>query len=433
MSVHLVRGLAAAAALLALAAPAGAQLASPSPAALGLGENFTARARGYEAVAWNPAGLALPGGTMFSLGLMVPRGTYGIDPVSLSDLKAYENQLVPTEVKRRWLDEIRQEGSQSGSSGFDATWLALQVGRFGLQASSSGRALSDVSPGVAELILFGNADEEGRPKDVDLSGSSFEGAAYSAAGVSYAQPFTLGHGGRLSVGVTATYTIGHLVALASNPSGRASVDPLEVQLDFPVIHTGLEEDSYEVDNGSGVGIDIGVGYAWGPWVIAGVVHNLVNTFAWDESRLRYRPTSILFSEEVNEAALDTLPLTEAPAELRQALDDLAFQPRFALGASWQATSRLTLTGDVRAAAGAALGAEETLHVGAGAELRVLPILPLRVGLAAVSLGEEASGFTLAAGAGLHLGPISVELAAARRDTGLGADTILMASVLSFGL
>src|SRR5919199_6728839 len=59
---------------------AAAQLPSASAVALGSGDNYTALARGYNAVAWNPAGLAMPGNPGFSLTILPVRGSGGLRP-----------------------------------------------------------------------------------------------------------------------------------------------------------------------------------------------------------------------------------------------------------------------------------------------------------------------------------------------------------------
>ena len=49
------------------AVAATAQLPNASPVATGVGGAYTARARGYDAVAWNPANLGMPNNPGFAL------------------------------------------------------------------------------------------------------------------------------------------------------------------------------------------------------------------------------------------------------------------------------------------------------------------------------------------------------------------------------
>ena len=68
------------------AAPVAAQLPSASASALGAGDTYTALARGFNAVAWNPAGLAMTGNPGFSMTLVPVRAVGSFGPISLKDL-----------------------------------------------------------------------------------------------------------------------------------------------------------------------------------------------------------------------------------------------------------------------------------------------------------------------------------------------------------
>lgn len=426
------RAAAVAAALAVTASGAGGQLASPTPAALGLGGNFTALARGYAAPAWNPAGLGREGGPAFSVAALVPGGAFGIGPITLSDLARYEDRVVPTDVKRRWLESIRAEGAQAGAGGFEATWLALQMGPLAIQASTSAAALSDIAPGVAELLLFGNADEAGDPRDLDLGGSSMRASAYSSLGVSWGRAIPLSGPGRLAAGVTVTYTVGHFMAVGSGSRGMATSDPVTVRFDFPMVHTALERDRQDLATGGGFGLDLGAIWEGGPLVLGAALKNVVSGFSWDEDELHYRPLAFDISQDSAVARTDTVPLAQAPPGLRALARDQDFRPALALGAAYDVSETLTLAGDLRVRSDDGILAGETRHLGIGVEWRVLPVLPLRAGVAAISLGEDASGFLLSGGIGLVLGPARLGLSAARRDTALGTDTVLMASALAWG-
>src|SRR5919206_5228981 len=102
-----------AAAIIALACaahPAAAQLPSASAVALGTGDNYTALARGYNAVAWNPAGLAMPGNPGFSLTILPVRGSGGLSPITLSDVADFSGTTIPDDVKASWLERIAAAG-----------------------------------------------------------------------------------------------------------------------------------------------------------------------------------------------------------------------------------------------------------------------------------------------------------------------------------
>jgi hypothetical protein len=417
---------AAVAALLAAAAPLPAQVASPSAAALGMGDNHTAAARGYAAVAWNPAALALSGNPRSSGAFAALRGIGGFGPVTLGDLAEYENRVVPEGVKEAWLAAVRRDGAQSGTAGGDLALLAAQYGRFGLQFSSSVRATSDVSPGVAELLLFGNADEQGNPREIPLGGSTVAMHAYSTAAVSYAVPIPVRRpGARLAVGATATYTLGHALVAGARSEGAATADPVAVDFRFPVVHSDFGSE-FPLVSGSGVGVDLGMGYEAGAWSFGAVLQNAVSTFSWDRDRLRWREGSVAFDAERRESDFTARPLSSAPEAARLLAEEATFRRSLTLGAAARVSPRLAVAADARAAAAGGIGGAPSTHLGAGLEYAPLPWLPLRLGAAYVDGGGGDAGMLLGAGIGVRAGAFDVAASAGRR----GGDTLLMLNLLS---
>src|SRR5689334_12247382 len=142
-------------AVAAIAPNAEAQLASASAASLALGDNYTALARGFNAVAWNPANLGMPGNPMMSFGF-AGRGAAGMDPISLSDLSQYSGAMIPQTVLSNWLSRVQAQGGQSleadGSGSF-----GLSVGSLAFQLSTSAYERGKLSPDAVEVLLYGNA------------------------------------------------------------------------------------------------------------------------------------------------------------------------------------------------------------------------------------------------------------------------------------
>ena len=431
--------LAIAGAVIALGVSAGAadaQLASPSAAAFAMGDNYTALARGYNAVAWNPAGLGLSGNPGFSLTIAAARGIAGLDPVTLSDLKEYEGQVVPTSIKQQWLNSIIEEESQAGTGGADVSWLAIQFGPVALQASSSGRTVNDISPGVAQLIMFGNANEQGMPQAITLSGSTADVNSYSTFAASYGMPLDLG-GSRIAVGATVKYTIGHVLAYGRESTGATTTSPVAVNFSFPIVHTPLgdedDDESMQLNNGSGFGLDLGVGYEMGALTLAATVRNVFNTFEWDESALRYRPIAISLAQSEYSTETDDEPFANAPASLREALDDMTFKPTFALGAAYRQSAQLNIAADARFGGSEGMHTNPPTHVGAGVEYMAADFLPLRVGAAYVKIDDENSGFQYSAGLGLRFGNYSLSAGIGQVNTDLGKDTHLVVQLVSIGM
>ncbi len=152
--------------------------AAPERECLGArhGDNYTALARGYNAIAWNPAGLAMPGSPGLSLAILPVRGGSGIGPVTLADVAEYDGVVLPDQVKAQWLERIAADGGERGNAAVDVTYLALSVGRIGVQLATSGYAASNIGPDAAELLLYGNAGRTGEPRPYTLSNSTMDAA-----------------------------------------------------------------------------------------------------------------------------------------------------------------------------------------------------------------------------------------------------------------
>ena len=98
----------------AYALPLGGQIPSASAPALGLADNFTALARGFNAVAWNPAMLGMPDNPRFSLGILPLRGAAGIGPITLADVAGYQSRFLDDAVKQEWLRGSSRRGASRG-------------------------------------------------------------------------------------------------------------------------------------------------------------------------------------------------------------------------------------------------------------------------------------------------------------------------------
>jgi hypothetical protein len=404
-----------------LPAALGAQ-GNASSAASGMGGNYTAVARNFNAVAWNPANLGLAGNSRFSLAIVSPQLGLGTGPVTLADLNEYGGEVVPVAVRNQWLQKIIDNDGQDLGGELDVTPLAVSVGRIGLSATTSVRTNGAMPAGVAELLFFGNAGRTGSPQDHAFSDLAFDGNATTTVAAAFGQriarvPFL----GQFSVGVTGKYIIGHGMASMRDNGSTLTSDPVEVNLDAPMVLT----DTSTANNGRGFGLDLGAAWVVGDFKVGANLMNVINTFQWDTDRLYYLPVRATFDADDSDADIDEiLPLSAAPADLREELrariDQTTPQPTLALGGAYTGFSRLTLAADIRQRFGDGLDLGAKTHVGVGAELRLIPAVPLRAGVTSLTGGMRYSG-----GIGLEFGVFNLQLSASmmqadgRSDTGGG--------------
>jgi hypothetical protein len=413
------------------AASAQAQLPSASTSALGMGENFTAVARGYHALAWNPALLGLGGNPGYSLSVAPLRFIAGLDPITLGDLKDYQGDTIPFRVRQTWLDKVTAEGSEAGTGGADVTYIAAQISRFGLQVSSGARAIADLNPGAVQLVLIGNTDAAGQPQSIDLSGSQLNAFATSTVAASYAIPLESATGS-MSFGATLKYTFGHLLVLGRDQDSHLSPAPT-VAIRFPSLATLSDSaDRRTLNNGSGIGLDVGFAMQRRQLTLSLTVQNLINTFKWNTDNLFFRPGTAFFSTDEHDADFEERPYAAAPDELRELVEDMKYKPAVSAGAAFAVNDRLVISADARTRLGAGgvlegLSDGPDFHAGVGAEYRLTSFLPVRAGLALIN-----GGFQLAGGVGVQLGLFDVSASIMKRNGELGSDYITMVTLVSAG-
>lgn len=415
-----------------------AQVANPLPQAVGMGNSYTALARGFAAPAWNPAGLGMPDNPRVSFSTMPISFNAGLGPITLGDLADYDGRLLPRDVRIGWLDAIAADGGEKGRFGADVTYLALSVGNFAISASSSVRGRVNMAPDVAEVFFFGNAGLTGQPGDYSLEQSNFDVAGTSTLAASMALPLNLRLGPlpdqQFALGATLTYTVGNFLVLGQESQSSLTSNPVSVSVRFPVVHTPFPEDSLDrtfgdvINNGSGIGLDLGATWQGGIFAAGLVIRNVFNTFEWDLSNLRYREGAVLWNADTSATSFEEVSIDGAPPETLERIDGLyTFSPTLAAGASARVLPNLTVTGDVRHSLEDNLDVGTRNHVGVGAELDIVPMLPIRAGLALISGGYQLSG-----GLGIRLGLFQLAASGALRETELGSDAI-GAFGLTFGV
>lgn len=404
------------------------QLAHASASTLALAGNHTASARGFAAISVNPAGLGMED-SGFGLAILPVGARAGLTPITLGDFYDYQGVVVPDPVKAEWLARVTDEGGLRGTGGVEATYVALATGSFGFQVSTVGSADVNLPTGLVEAYLYGNAGRTGEPEDLSLADASIRAYGLSTAGLSYG--FRVSP--QLVLGVTGKLVLGHGMAVGRTVEGAFQSDPLEATLDFTVVTSCVDEvecTEEHFNGGSGVGLDVGALFEVGELTLGASLHDLVNTFSWNEDHLAFRPGTGTFrtgdQDPDNDFEWDELPFSQAPSELQRIVQDYGFDPAYRLGAALDVTPALTVTADIHGRFsddGIALG--EKYHTGVGAEFRA-GFLHLRGGISKIPDAMQYGG-----GFSLVLGPVNLSLAGALEE-GATRDAWLSQFVISFG-
>ncbi len=394
---------------LAGAAPAAAQL-GPGPRALGVGGAFIGLARGYEAVAWNPANLALPDRPAFSVGLAgAEAGAASVGPGLLSF--GILDDTDPGAVEgAEFLGNVPAGGAALRGS-VAAPWIAVSAGPVGLAVTTTALATADIGRGLVELYL--DAADDGVLDGWNVGGyrigdSGYRIATYTAVTGGAAVPLRIGEF-PVTVGIGLRGVRAH--GLERGRLFEPAVDGDRLTM------TGVAVRS---DGGVGIGVDLGATIRHESGFLFGVaVENVYQRMTWDEAvELRNGEVTSAELDEVGlfgiRGRLDVEPFddTAVPLEAYVVADELfdgAYFPRTVrAGAAYRwrgARAGITY--------GSTLGGGD-LHAGWPAWLAVgfeqeLVVLALRAGWATSFTGSHA----ITAGTTLGGDDIRFHLAGAR--------------------
>lgn len=411
-------------AILVLSATAAvAQVPNASPAATGLSGAYTARARGYDAVAWNPANLGLPGNPAFSFTAAAINGSSGLDPISLGDVAPYSGKDLPASQRETWLQKITTAGGENGRLDGGVTYLGMSAGPVAFQVSTSIAGSTKLSPDAFEALMFGNAGRTGQVKNLNFSGSNVHLGAFSTAAMSYGV-YVGGDaktGSRASFGVTGKYVLGNMVAMAQDQGTTTSADAVNVN--FPIVYSN--PDSTKVA-GKGFGMDVGFAWTRKTTTFGITVQNVFNTFAWDETKLLSKQGTALFNGgDNNDTHFNDTSYALAPASLRQQITDDKFKPIIAAGLAVAVRPSVVFSADVRQQLGDVLLVGPKTTVGAGIDYRWLPVLRLRGGASYLTGGWGASG-----GLGFEIGHYELGLGVSMQNVNGGKQPGVTLNVLS---
>jgi hypothetical protein len=413
-----------------------AQVISASPQAAALAENGTMVSRGARALGVNPALLGVRDRPTLSIALPAASVGATTDPLQFSDIKPYQDVVVPHSVAESWLQRITAAGGLRTSAAVQSNLLGISVGPAAVGISAIGEATATLPPELAELLLFGNAGRTGEPHDMTITGGAARswGAGVISVGLGHTLPLRItgSPGESFSVGVTAKYVASPGLATMVAPNGRITAEPIASDITVPFLV--FDETKHGGLGASGYGLDVGAAWSAGPLALGVTLHDAVNTFRYRLSSARVYTMSALASEDSSGARIvEDVPLDDPSvdpvirARARELVDQARFTPTLRLSGAFTPISWLTVTSDLLTHGGSAdaLSSTPKLSMGLGAEARLLSFLPLRGGV------RVGNGFTtLRAGAGLRLFAVRIDGAiGTTRGAGSGVDGAIGVTVM----
>jgi hypothetical protein len=396
-------------------------LASQTPGsstrAIGMGGAYTTLARGYEAAAWNPAMLAMPGRPGWSVNVGQAQVAAYSNAFSLSDLNRWSSGALTTADKDSILALIRAGDPDRPlvlGTGIDATTLSLSAGNFALTLGGFVEVQSSIADDAMEIALFGNASRRASGATYEFAGSGGDAMGGYHVALSYGRRLNVTPAGILAVGATARLSRGVFIGRVTD-FGSSLQNAPNFDADLR-IHALVADLDSSTNHGSGLGLDLGATYEMLSGMRFGlVIENAISRFSWsDENLLYYRYAYVL--QQTGDAYEDsTIAEIEGVAfnandPVQRALRDSMFgdahpPTRVRAGSSLD-LGGLTVAGDLTLRLRNGLFDTGDKRVALGAELTMIPILRPRFGLAT----DLETGFAYAFGLGLSVGPVKADWA-----------------------
>ena len=401
-----------------------AQLPDPSTRAMGMGDAYTSLARGYEAVAWNPAMLGAVGRPGFTIGLPHVNFEFGSNTYGLSDVRKYANTYLSDADKATLLGKIDTTLTLRALVG--AAPFGLSIGPFAVLVGTAGQMNVGVGKDAVRLALYGNAPRAGASSLFTAQGSNGRAWAASTIAGSFALPIQLPVG-HLSIGATYKYVIGHMLGSANDLGTQVTFTPLFAATEAgEAVYTNYGKcDKFSPfgtgscggQAGKGYGVDVGgtLQLAGRAITLSAVLVNALGKMTWDASRLCYDRTlrqttqspsgsvqdTVLLQQSLCNQAIATNPQAAALRDSLLANADFARLARFGFALQ---SGMLTVAADAQIRLKAGLDQQSTKLLSAGAEYRLLGIIPLRVGASS----DFAGATMVSAGTGLQLLGINLD-------------------------
>jgi len=244
---------------------------------------------------------------------------------------------------------------------------------------------------------------------MSLEGTEASSWAATTGALAVGIPLPSVKDGNFAMGATLKYTVGHFTALASDIGSVIRGDSIGLNLPS-IINIPDDFGANPLDdinnNGTGVGLDLGLAWEGEKWGFSAAVQNVFHTFEWDLTAPEYRVGEISATiDSITTNFAEGLPVGTTLA-LQSALLAQRFEPAINLGVAYRASEKLAVTADYRHDTGEMLVFGSRTRVGLGVEWNLLSFLPLRTGMSAVSGG----GVQLGVGLGLELGPVQFSAA-----------------------
>ncbi len=378
---------------------------------MAMGGAYGAVARGIDALAWNPANLALPRVHSVELNFVGLNIQVANSSINFKDYKRYftysgnKDSLWDENEIRNILNKIPNSGLRLGGD-VGANVLGIAFLDYGISAEVVGNTSGLIPKGLTELYLRGNAKTQYFLDNTQASGFSALKIGLSAAQkIPFKKYFDV-----LSIGMKLNYYLGIATAEVVESKGvlYTGTSAIYYYSKIRARYANGVADTVETPpfSGKGFGIDLGAaGMINQKFTFSLVLQNLFGSLKW-----RKGTEEFLFLAPLDSFRIDYTPY-EKPERTDTTYAIKAFSTSLPvvmhLGLAYQLKENLLLSLDLEQAFENRMGYSDQAKLAVGSEYRPLGWLPLRAGL---SFGGKWGGYSVGLGFGLHAYVFEFDLA-----------------------
>lgn len=373
---------------------------------------YTALAAGVESPIWNPANLGLRNKNAYTINLLSVGVSLNNNGFTYDQYLKYNGSYLNEEDKQDILDSIPETGL-TGEVDAELQALGFSFGTFAIIFSGFEFSDLNVSKDAAELFLYGN--QFGR--NYDFRDSRADGSGFASVAVSKGFRLKMASMHEFAVGVTGRYIHGIANGRLRELSGSLTTD-------IDGLH-GSGKLVFESSlGGDGFGLDFGV--AARPtraWTLSMSVANVYSNINWKTDAKRHEfgfTADSVTVQKIGEAGFDSVFVdSDSTYEIEGFSSHLPRQLRFGIARTGR---NFTFAVNLTQGFEESVSSTKSPRVSVGAELRIIPLLPLRTG---VALGGK-RGLTTSAGFGLDFGLLVWDFALAVQDASFSGKEVSLA-------
>jgi hypothetical protein len=377
---------------------------------MGLAGAYQQFASGAEVTRWNPANLGLPGAPKLTLDIPNFAIVIGNNSINLDVYNEYFSKEYFDAHEEGWDDAAKEQildyfdGDFQGYNQFQVTPFGVSYAKFAFAINGFSYSDLRVPQNIIEIPFQGLSTDPIPIENVD--GEVILGAEFALSTAKSFKKVQLPYVTDFSAGITFKYFYGLSYVKVADAEGTilSSNDSLILNGNYRLLIAAPSPISDKGKTGDGVGFDLGAAAKMGDKLTVGIsLNNIVGTINFGEVEERQGSITWTDSTGINIAELDnfgdyldSVAISTDTSFVTAEVVRYDLPKSLVLAANYKLNNLLSAEIDYQQGLNNTAGGTPTPRIAMGAEIRAIPILPLRFGFALGGL----QGTTYATGLGL---------------------------------